>query len=116
MPPEATQFTTMKGNQGLEALAALCGGQSDAPTEEAAALNDSQGSSSSRSNVPATSQTPLDQATILQAQQRQAGNQQSPLQNLTPQQWQQALAATAALQSHGVNPAIAAQNILVSAG
>ncbi len=29
----------MNGNQGLEALAALCGGQSDAPTEEARRAN-----------------------------------------------------------------------------
>ena len=108
----------MKGNQGLEALAALCGGQSDAPTEDAAttALNEAHGSSS-RLAVPSTAQNPLlDQSTLLQTQQRQNGTQQSPFQGITAQQWQQALAATAALQSHGVSPAIAAQNILLTAG
>ena len=91
----------MKGNQGLEALAALCGGQNDAPTEEARAAGRvaSQSGDSSQQSQDSTRD--------------QLSSQQSPLQNVTPQQWQQAIAAAAALQGGGVNPSLAAQSFLL---
>ena len=104
----------MKGNQGLEALAALCGGQTDAPTDQA------RGSSSSASEVVSSGsrgaqaqQSQSFQDSVLQQGQRQNPlSTQSPLQNVTQQQWQQAIAA--ALQGNGVNPALAAQSLLLS--
>ena len=103
----------MKGNQGLEALAALCGGQTDAPTDQA------RGSSSSASEVVSSgsrgAQAQQSQSSVLQQGQRQNPlSTQSPLQNVTQQQWQQAIAAAAALQGNGVNPALAAQSLLLS--
>jgi hypothetical protein len=92
----------MKGNQGLEALAALCGGQSDVPTEEVASTSMVLGARQAAANA---AQAP-DQAAGALAQQRQAAQatqQQTALLSLTPQQWQ-ALAVT--LQSGGVNSAL----------
>ena len=99
----------MKGSQGLEALAALCGGQKDAPTEEARAAGRlaSQSSDSSQQTQDSTRQT------TGQLHDQLSSQQQSPLQNVTPQQWQQAIAAAAALQGGGVNPSLAAQNFLL---
>jgi hypothetical protein len=122
----------MQGNQGLEALAALCGGQTDAPIEGRLArlANGSVaagGAPSSSSCGPAVigaqqSQSQAVQHAILHAAAAAArGNntqltQQFPLQNLTPQQWQQALAATVAQQGGGLNPALTAQNFFLTAG
>lgn len=98
----------MKGSQGLEALAALCGGQKDAPTEEARAAGRlaAQSSDSSQQTQDSTKQT-------TGQLHDQFSSQQSPLQNVTPQQWQQAIAAAAALQGGGVNPSLAAQSFLL---
>ena len=115
----------MKGNQGLEALAALCGGQSDAPTEDTRGTSHVGGGEGTTTGAP-SSRTPLMNGTQvasaaqqgLQGGQRQNNqvSQQFPFQNMTQQQLQQALAASNALQRAGVNPAVAVQNLLVSAG
>jgi hypothetical protein len=111
----------MKGNQGLEALAALCGGQTDAPTEIARRANKSREEAVAQLGTSShgTQQSQPAQASVLQPSQRQnpsANQQQSALQNVTQQQWQQAIAAAAALQGGGVNPALAAQSFLMSGG
>jgi hypothetical protein len=111
----------MQGNQGLEALAALCGGQIDAPTE--GRLTNGSGvagaASSSSSRGPAVmgaQQTQAVQHAFLAAPKTNTQfSQQFPLQNLTPQQWQHALAATVQ-QGGGSNPALSAQNFLLNAG
>jgi hypothetical protein len=112
----------MQGNQGLEALAALCGGQIDAPTEGRLA-NGSGGAcaaSSSSMRGPAVNgaqQTQVVQHALLAAAR---GNtqltQQFQTQNFTPQQWQQVLTATVKQQGGGSNQTLAAQNFLVNAG
>jgi hypothetical protein len=114
----------MKGNQGLEALAALCGGQSDAPTESArddvvmSSSSHSDGMSGSRSH--GGNVRPLDkhqEAALQQAlAQNPLGNQHNPLNNVSPQQWQQAIAAAAALHGGSMNTTLTAQSILLSAG
>jgi hypothetical protein len=104
----------MKGSQGLEALAALCGGQSEAPITV----------TSSTSTILPVYNSSAAQQTIFQAAQRaatassqqQQQSQQYPLSNLKPPQWQQFMAtATAALQSSGVNPTLAVHNFLLAA-
>jgi hypothetical protein len=107
---------TMKGNQGLEALAALCGGQSNAPMKDARAA-DGFGSYYNDTATPTLGpqQSLSAQDAVHYPGQRQPP-QQSPLQNVTQRQWQQAIAAAAALQGNGVNPALAAQSFLLSAG
>lgn len=111
----------MKGNQGLEALAALCGGQSDAPTDDSRRSNNrgsksAETSAASRTSSSNGQQAQATQDSALQQALRQTplSSQQSPLQNVTQQQWQQAIAAAAALQGGGVNPALAAQSFLLS--
>ena len=108
----------MQGNQGLEALAALCGGQIDAPTERRVANGSGE--------VCAASSSSLRGPAVIGAQQTQAVqhaflpsargntqlNQQFSLQNLTPQQWQHALATAVAPQGGGSNPSMTAQNFL----
>ena len=115
----------MKGNQGLEALAALCGGQSDAPTEESRALNSLRGTQANESATVAAlgtsgqaRQPQSNQESALQQAQRQnpLSNAQSALQNVSQQQWQQAIAAAAALQGNTMNQTLAAQSLLLSAG
>lgn len=122
---QRTQEPTMKGNQGLEALAALCGGQSDAPTEDGRNVNRLGNQSSNSAALTAALTSALSsssqQSQSNQDSQRQQGmgtlsNQQTNLQNVTPQQWQQAIAAATALQGGGVNPTLAAQTLLLSAG
>ncbi len=111
--------STMKGNQGLEALAALCGGQSDAPTETGMMVTGSGQSVASVGSTGGNSlsahqrQTAQDMAHQASQRQTPMTSQQSPLHNLTQQQWQQALAAAAALQNNGVTPSLA-QNLLFS--
>lgn len=87
----------MKGNHGLEALAALCGGQSDAAPEEARAASRAKSGDSQQSQEPAM----------------QNPNQQSPLQNMTQQQWQKIVAQVSALQNGGMNPSLVAQSFLL---
>eukprot|EP00339_Tiarina_fusa_P001128 CAMPEP_0117059368 /NCGR_PEP_ID=MMETSP0472-20121206/41233_1 /TAXON_ID=693140 ORGANISM="Tiarina fusus, Strain LIS" /NCGR_SAMPLE_ID=MMETSP0472 /ASSEMBLY_ACC=CAM_ASM_000603 /LENGTH=559 /DNA_ID=CAMNT_0004777037 /DNA_START=88 /DNA_END=1767 /DNA_ORIENTATION=- len=116
----------MKGNQGLEALAALCGGQSDAPTESTrddvamSSSSHSEGTSGSRTTHSGNvRQLDHQQEAALQqalAQNPLISNQQNPLNNVSPQQWQQAIAAAAALQGGAMNPTLTAQSILLSAG
>lgn len=106
----------MKGNQGLEALAALCGGQSEAPTEnKGTRLADSSsqrrdGPSGSGGNNFGASQ----QGSSTTSQRQSPLAQQSPLHNLTQQQWQQAVAAASSLQSSGANQSSLAQSLLLS--
>jgi hypothetical protein len=104
----------MKNSQGsLEALAALCGTQSDAQAEARKRENHDASSRASHGNTGSSSST-------AQVNQEAAvtTSQQSSLQGLTPQQWQHALAAAAALQqtqsqqANGVSPALA-QSLLL---
>lgn len=106
----------MNGNQGLEALAALCGGQSDVPTEAGRRFSESApsditsaaGSNNSNMNNLGTSEAS-------NTSQRQSPMvQQSPLHNLTQQQWQQAVAAATALQGNGVSQSSLAQSLMLS--
>lgn len=106
----------MKGNQGLEALAALCGGQSNAPTSGNGAKG-SQGRASGGSGIETSQTAPQSisvQDAVSQAGQRQAAlsTQQSALAGVNQQHWQQALAT--ALQGNGMNHALGAQNLLLS--
>ena len=87
----------MKGNHGLEALAALCGGQSDAAPDEARAASRAKSGDSQQSQESA----------------RQNPNQQSPQQNMTQQQWQKIVASFSALQNGGMNPSLVAQSFLL---
>jgi hypothetical protein len=107
----------MKGNQGLEALATLCGGQTDAPMDESRArrLGAQSGDSTSLTSSQ-QAQPSLDSARQKGQLHIPVAGQQSPLHNVTPQQWGQAIAAAAALQTNGVNPSLAAQSLLLSAG
>ena len=106
----------MKGNQRLEALAALCGGQSDAPVEQNTANSSltAKPAEAHAGNNTQQSQSSVD--SMIQQRQNPLATQQSPIQNVTQQQWQQAIAAAAALQGGGVNPALAAQSFLLSSG
>eukprot|EP00980_Cylindrotheca_fusiformis_P019921 scaffold7017_cov134-Cylindrotheca_fusiformis.AAC.16 len=115
----------MKGNQGLDALAALCGGQSDAPTEDGRNGSNIGGQSGNPSAFAAALSAALSssnqQSQQNQDAQRQQGmgslsNQQINLQNITPQQWQQAIAAVTALQGGSANPSVTAQNYAMSSG
>lgn len=104
----------MNSSQGsLEALAALCGTQSDAQMDGRKHENrDGSPNTSSvhAGNICSSSQVNSEAAV--------AASQQSPIQGLTPQQWQHALAAAAALQqsqthqANGVSPALA-QSLLL---
>jgi hypothetical protein len=118
-------YFTMKGNQGLEALAALCGGQSDAPTEDGRAAHHlgAQSGNSSALTAALTSalssssqQSQTNQDAVRQSGIGSLSNQQATLQNVAPQQWQQAIAAAAAFQGGAVNPTFGAQGFLLSAG
>jgi hypothetical protein len=85
----------MKGNQGLEALAALCGGASQAVEEpdsnrQGADISGNEGSSSAISSSTASSRE--DSTAILNSGQAAAPSQ------LPSQQWQQYLAS----QSQGI--------------
>jgi hypothetical protein len=112
----------MQGNQGLEALAALCGGQIDAPTEGRLTKGNGAAGAGSSSSLRGPSVIGAQQAQAVQhallaaARSNTQVTQQFPVQNLTPQQWQQAVAATVAQQGGGSNPALAAQNFLLTAG
>jgi hypothetical protein len=114
----------MKGNQGLEALAALCGGRSDAPTEtrrdDVAMSSSSHSDDTSGSRAHHGNVRQLDQQQNIGFQQAlaqiQLTSQQNPLNNVSPQQWQQAIAAAATLQGGAMNPTLTAQSILLSAG
>lgn len=108
----------MKGNQGLDALAALCGGQTDAPTVESKGVNEIGAQRGESASQISSQQAQSSQDSALQARQLagQVPGQQSPLQNMTQQQWQQAIAAATALQGGGVNQSLAAQSLLLSAG
>lgn len=115
----------MKGNQGLEALAALCGGQSDVPTEDGRAAHH-LGPKSGNSKALSAALTSALSSSNQQSQThkdavRQSGlgslsNPQGTLQNVAPQQWQHAIAAAAAFQGGAVNPTFGAQGFLLSAG
>lgn len=109
-----TCYSTMKGNQGLEALAALCGGQSDVPTEGRVQNRDAAAAPANKngSNSVGAQHQQVPQDASLQSSQRQTPmpNQQSPLAGLSAPQWQQAIAAISALQNSGVSPSLA-QNL-----
>ena len=105
----------MKGNQGLEALAALCGGQPAAATDsdkmrvsEIARGQDITSVLSSSGNSLAAPQDALSSS-----QRPNPMIHQSPLPGLTQQQWQQAVAAASALQNNGVTQASLAQSLLL---
>lgn len=108
---EQFSYVIMNNTQGsLEALAALCGTQSDAQTEARKRDGSSRASHGNTGSSSSTAQVNQEAAVTT--------SQQSPLQGLTPQQWQHALAAAAALQqtqsqqANGVNPALA-QSLLL---
>ena len=103
------QQSPMNNSQGnLEALAALCGSQSEARMEARKRENHPEGSSRPSIGDPCIS------SSVQSPQEADANtNQQSAIQGLTPQQWQHALAAAAAIQQsqsqqpNGVNQALA---------
>jgi len=103
----------MNNSQGsLEALAALCGTQSDALMDGRKREAGDGNSNTSNINTNNGSSVQASQEATLTA------TQQSPIPGLTAQQWQQALAAASALQQsqsqqvNGVNPALA-QSLLL---
>jgi len=105
----------MKGNQGLEALAALCGGQSETGNKGSnvegrrdAVMGSSTGSHNSNNSGSHQSQSAQESNQI----QASFPIQQSQLQNLTPQQWQQALSALQ--NNNGANQSALAQSLLLS--
>ena len=105
----------MNNSQGnLEALAALCGSQSEAQMEQARQRENHEGMPNPLIDNPSNN------SSSAQATQEAASNtsQQSAIQGLTTQQWQHALAAAAALQQsqsqqpNGVTQALA-QSLLL---
>lgn len=116
----------MTGNQRLQTFAALCAGQSDAPTEEAKEANsggaqsvESQNSNSIASALPSSASS----STTQQSQHAQDAIRKShpsvqnaqQLQNMNGQQLQQAL-ARAALHGGTVSPSLAAAQSLFMQG
>ena len=99
----------MSNTQGnLEALAALCGTQSDAQARGAAG-NEATGTTTTGSKNDASSQGNNDSSS-------KPNQQQPPVQGLAHQQWQQALATVAALQQAHSNQGagISVQSLLLS--
>lgn len=107
----------MAGNQRLQTFAALCAGQSDAPTDETreassgGAQSGIESQNSVASALSSSSSSTTQQPQLAQDAVRQQGianvqtQQQSPLQNLNSQQLQQAIARAAL---GGGNPSLAA--------
>jgi hypothetical protein len=111
---EHNNYLAMKGNQGLEALAALCGGQSDAPTQYGVSRGPTETTQGQGGTPGGSNSTNLGASHDTLPTMSQQLVQQSPLHNLTQQQWQQALAAVSALQGNGGGQSSLAQSLLMS--
>lgn len=113
----------MAGNQRLQTFAALCAGQSDAPTEEgreARRMGTQVGekqtpSASALPSSPTTQQSQQAQDALRQTGMASLQNQQSGIQNMNQQQLQQAIARAAGLGG-AVTPSLAAAQSLFMQG
>lgn len=115
-----SQTRMSKSNQGnLEALAALCGTQSDAQMKDSKKQESREGSSSGAAIYNACNNNNVSVPQASNDSSNKA-NQQNPVQGLTQPQWQQALAAVSGLQQthqnnlgSGMSPGLA-QSLLLS--